>query len=63
MVGTGLYVRLIRNLMSDRRATTSIEYGFICALIVIAIIASLNSFAGKGVGVLFDVSNAVVNAG
>ncbi len=63
MVGMGAYVRFIRNLMSDRRATSSIEYGFICSLIVIAIIVSLNTFAGKVVNLMFTVSNAVVKAG
>jgi pilus assembly protein Flp/PilA len=35
-------IRLVR----DSRAATAVEYGLIAALIVIAIIASLNNFAG-----------------
>jgi Flp pilus assembly pilin Flp len=56
-------VRSISRFVSNNRATTSIEYGLICSLVVIAIIISLNTFAGAAVGLLFNVSNSVVNAG
>ncbi|MBL7599035.1 Flp family type IVb pilin, partial [Escherichia coli] len=38
-------VRTIRDLIHDRRAATAVEYGFILALIVIAMMASLVSVA------------------
>ena len=63
MVGTGTIVRFISHILRNNRAATSIEYGLICSLIVIAILSSLNLFAGKVVGMLFNMSNAVVNAG
>jgi Flp pilus assembly pilin Flp len=63
MVGTGTDVRLIRHLGFSNRAATSIEYGLICSLIVVAIMVSLNMFAGKVVNMFSNVSSAVVSAG
>lgn len=62
MVGTGINVRFIRHFASIDRGATSIEYGLICSLVVVAILVSLNTFAGRVVTILFNVSNAVVNA-
>ncbi len=56
-------MRLISHLLRNKRAATSIEYGLICSLVVIAILVSINLFAGKVVNMLFNVSNAVTNAG
>ena len=36
----------LRMLGADRRGATAIEYGLICALIVIAMIAGLHTLAG-----------------
>ena len=52
-----------RHFLAGERGATVIEYGLICSLIVIAILGALNTFAGKVVGMLFNVSNAVVSAG
>lgn len=53
--------RLLR-LAQDERAATAIEYGLIVALIAVAIIGSLNFFAGETIGMWDHVSNSLDNA-
>lgn len=50
---------LICTALRDRRGATALEYGFILALIVIAIMASLSSVADATVGMWGNVSNNV----
>jgi pilus assembly protein Flp/PilA len=55
-------VQLIRSAILDNRAATAIEYGLIVALIVIAMIASLQGVAGVTIGMWGNVSNKVAAA-
>ncbi|MBB4097053.1 Flp family type IVb pilin [Sphingomonas kyeonggiensis] len=48
--------------MHDRRAATAVEYGFILALIVLAMMASLGSVANQTTGMWGNVSNKVQTA-
>jgi pilus assembly protein Flp/PilA len=52
------FAKLIR----DIKAASAVEYALICALIVIAIIASLNAVAGQTVTMWTDVSDNVTRA-
>ena len=54
----GRAARFIR----DSRAATSVEYGLIAVLIVIAMIAALQNLAGTTIGVWNNVSTKVANA-
>jgi pilus assembly protein Flp/PilA len=55
MFGSQPYQRLLR----DDRGATAIEYGLICALIVIAIITSLESVADENTGLWAHVRDNV----
>lgn len=55
----GQFERLVR----DRKGATAVEYGFILALIVIAIIASIQGLAGTTTGMWNNVSDKVQKAG
>ncbi|WP_037538377.1 Flp family type IVb pilin [Sphingomonas sp. PR090111-T3T-6A] len=57
----GTSVRIIGKLTSDQRGGTAIEYGLICALIVLAIMGSVQLFASKAVGMLNHVANEASN--
>jgi pilus assembly protein Flp/PilA len=52
--------RLLRTLGEDDRGATAVEYGLICSLIVIAMIAALNNFAGTTVNMWNHVANNVM---
>ncbi|NML04431.1 Flp family type IVb pilin [Sphingomonas sp. G-3-2-10] len=52
-------VRLVGKLFRDRRAATAVEYGFILALVVIAMIATLRELAGTTTGMWTNVSTKV----
>ena len=51
----------LRKLRADRRGATAIEYGLICALIVIAMTAGLGTLGGGTAGMWTKVTNAVQN--
>lgn len=51
-----------RRLLGDRKGATAIEYGLIAALIVIAIMASIDSVADVTIRMWSDVSDRVVHA-
>jgi pilus assembly protein Flp/PilA len=55
----GLYGRLVR----DRKGATAVEYGFIVALIVIAIIASIQGLAGANTEIWTNVHDKVRKVG
>jgi len=44
---------LFKRLVSDKTATTSIEYGVLCLAIAVAILASIQNF-GTGLAALWD---------
>lgn len=54
-------MRIIGKLTSDQRGATAIEYGLICALIVLAIMGGVQLFASKAIGMLNHVANEVSN--
>ncbi|HEY0314705.1 MAG TPA: Flp family type IVb pilin [Sphingomonas sp.] len=56
-------MRRIRKLASDQKGGTLIEYGLILALVVIAMMVAIQTFATQVVGTLNHVSNEVVHAG
>ena len=47
-------MRSFRNIIRDRRGATAIEYGLLCALIGIAMIAALSN-VNRGLGRTFGV--------
>ena len=51
----------LRTLRAEDRGATAIEYGLIAALIVVAIIGSLNALGGSAGGMWSGVSNIVQN--
>jgi pilus assembly protein Flp/PilA len=52
-------MRLLKRIRRDERGATAIEYGLICSLIVIAMVAALNRFADTTTGMWNNVSNTV----
>lgn len=52
-------MRLLKRVRADERGATAIEYGLICSLIVIAMVAALNRFADTTTGMWNNVSNTV----
>ena len=51
-----------RRLLADDRGATAIEYGLICALIVIAMVAGLGTLGGGAGGMWTGVSQKVEDA-
>ena len=54
--------RLFAKLIVDRRAATAVEYGLIVSLIVLALIAGINSLASTTTNMWNNVSTKVQNA-
>lgn len=57
-----MIVDTIRRLLGDRKGGTAIEYGLVVALIVIAMIASLQGVANATVGLWFNINANVATA-
>lgn len=55
-----MIVGWIRRLLADRKGGTAIEYGLICALIVVVMLGALASLANKTSGMWNRVSTAVI---
>jgi pilus assembly protein Flp/PilA len=55
--------RLKRRLLASERGATAVEYGFILALVVIAVIGALTSFAEASNDIWSNISRKVVSAG
>jgi pilus assembly protein Flp/PilA len=55
-----LVLSSLRALRHDRRGATVVEYAMIIALIVLAMMVSLRSFAGASTAMWNNVSNKVV---
>ena len=49
-------------LIRDTKAASAVEYALICALIVLAMIAALNSVAGNTILMWNNVSDTVTNS-
>jgi pilus assembly protein Flp/PilA len=56
---TNALIRLYRRLAVNRRGGTAIEYGLIASLIIIAMIASLKTFAGTTTNMWNNVSSNI----
>ncbi|MFL6734132.1 MAG: Flp family type IVb pilin [Sphingomicrobium sp.] len=52
---------MMRRLFADRRGATAIEYGLICALIVIAMMGGLRVLGGGAGGMWTNISAKVEN--
>ena len=61
MSGRGNGVDLIRRLLRHEKGGTAIEYGLICALVIIAMIGALETFAGSVIHMINHVSTEVSN--
>ena len=55
--------KMLRKLRADRRGATAIEYGLICALIVIAMVGGLSSLGGGTMGMWTGIASNVTNSG
>jgi pilus assembly protein Flp/PilA len=55
-------VRIIGKFARDRRGATVVEYGLICAMIILAIMVSIHTVSTLAVNMLYNVSNHVDNA-
>ena len=53
---------MLRNLRADKRGATAIEYGLICALIVIAMTAGLSTLGGGTLGMWTRIAGNVTNS-
>lgn len=51
-----------RRLLSDDKGATAIEYGLICALIVIAMVAGLRSLGGGSGGMWTQLNDKIADA-
>jgi pilus assembly protein Flp/PilA len=51
---------LFKTLGQDERGATAVEYGLICSLIVIAMVAGLNNFADSTINMWNHVANNVI---
>jgi pilus assembly protein Flp/PilA len=54
---------MLRKLCGDARGATAIEYGLICALIIIAMMGGLQALGGGTNGMWGKIQNAVENSG
>jgi len=55
-------IRLFGTLLRDTRGGTAIEYGFILALVVLALMAALVAFASASFDIWSNVSDKVISA-
>ena len=53
--------RTMKALARAERGATAVEYGLICALIVLAAMGAITTFGAKTIGMWNNVSNEVVN--
>ncbi|HEY9579169.1 MAG TPA: Flp family type IVb pilin [Rhizorhapis sp.] len=54
-------IRRCKGLWGSQRGATAVEYGLICALIVLAAMGAIVGFAGKVVAIWDDVADHVTN--
>ena len=52
---------IFRNIQRSERGATAVEYGLICALIVLAMIGALTTLSNKTVGKWNNVATAVTS--
>ncbi len=56
-----IVIHTIRKVFASNKGATSVEYGLIIAMIVLAMIGALSNFAGKANGMWSNVANEVAN--
>ena len=54
-------IRRMKALARAERGATAVEYGLICALIVLAAMGAITAFSAKTIGMWNNVSNEIVN--
>lgn len=54
--------RTITRLLRSQRAATSVEYGLICALIVLVMLVGLKNVASSTINMWTNIDQAVANA-
>lgn len=54
-------IRFVGRLLRDKRGGTAIEYGLICALIIISMMVAIRNFANVSVNMWTNVSNKMQN--
>jgi pilus assembly protein Flp/PilA len=54
--------RFLKAILDDRSGATAVEYGLIAALIIIAMLAALNTFANETISMWGRVSAAMESA-
>jgi len=60
--GVSAIRKMLRMIRTDNRGATAIEYGLICALIVMAMMVSLGSLGGGVAGKWGTMANNISNA-
>ena len=53
--------KLLKAILEDRSGATAVEYGLIVALIVIAMVSALNTFANETINMWNKVSTTMAN--
>lgn len=54
-------IRILKKLGRAERGATAVEYGLICALIVLGAMGAITAFGTKAIGMWNNVSNEVAN--
>ena len=52
--------QLVKRILRDNRGATAVEYGLICALLVIAILGALDGVANENTGLWAKVTQRVI---
>ena len=55
-------LRLLKNLWSDDRGTSAVEYGFICAMIIIGVVSAVKGVADENTGLWATVQSKSAEA-
>lgn len=61
-LGATLVVKFLKKLGHDNSGATAVEYGLIVALIFLAMIGAVNSFAGTTIAMWNTISTTIVSA-
>lgn len=54
-------IDVLKAVIRSRKGATAVEYGLICALIVLAAMGAITTFGSKAVGMWNNVSNEVTS--
>jgi Flp pilus assembly pilin Flp len=56
------FLELLRKVRTDERGTSVVEFGFLCVMIVIALIAAVRSLADENTRIWTDVSDKIIKS-